>query len=281
MSSMKPVPLLIAVGLFAALPPARAVEPLTLLAIGDTGDCAQDGARLVGAAMRELPDWRQAWLIEAGDLAYPQATRARLAECHEPHFAAFPHRLAVPGNHDLVDGSESGFRAFFPAVPRAVRLNETWTVLLLDSNLRAASARRQLAWLDDQVRQRGKRCLVAVWHHPRWSAGWHGDDEHQGELWRRLAGVATLTVHGHDHHFEAVPPLDADGHADAAGTRSFVVGNGGAALYPAVRNRHASEVVSGHWGFLRIDIEGRHYTWREVGIDGNTLVSGDGDCRQP
>ena len=279
MPSMKAVRSLFAAAMFVLLSPGCAAEALTLLAIGDTGDCAHEGTRLVSAAMRELPDWRRAWLIEAGDLAYPQATRARLAECHEPHFGAFERRLAVPGNHDLVDGSESGFRAYFPAVPRAVRLNDTWTVLLLDSNLRAASAQRQLGWLDDQLRRRGKRCLMAVWHHPRWSAGWHGDDERQGELWRRLAGVATLTVHGHDHHYEALPPLDAAGQPDAGGTRSFVVGNGGAALYPAIRNRHGSQIVAGRWGFLRLDIDGRHYTWREIGADGATLDSGEGDCR--
>jgi acid phosphatase type 7 len=252
---------------------------LTLFALGDTGDCAHEGTRLVGAAMRAQPDWQQAWLIEAGDLAYPKATVKRLNDCHEPHLGMFRQRLAVPGNHDIDDGGGEGFRTLFPAVPRSVNLDGLWRVVLLDSNLRGKAAKRQLVWLDEQLRRRRDGCLIAVWHHPRWSAGWHGDDDRQARLWQRLAGVAAITVHGHDHHYEALPPLDTAGLSSEQGTRSFVVGNGGAALYPAIRNRHQSKIVSGRWGFLRLDLSGRHYAWREIGTGGETLDSGEGDCR--
>ena len=259
-----------------AKPPDAA---LTLFAVGDVGDCAQEGTRQVAEAMRAQPDWQQAWLVEAGDLAYPKATAKRLQECHEPHLGAFRQRLAVPGNHDIDDAGGEGFRSLFPVVPRMVKLGGPWQVVMLDSNLRGKAARRQLAWLDGQLPRHRGECLIAVWHHPRWSAGWHGDDERQAPLWQRLAGVAAFTLHGHDHHYEALPPLDATGKASELGTRSFVVGNGGAALYPAISNRHQSKIVSGRWGFLRLDIHGRHYAWREIGVGGEVLDSGEGDCR--
>ena len=62
-------------------------------------------------------------LIETGDLAYPTATRERLAECHEPHWGMFPKRLAVPGNHDWRDDEGRGFFGVYPEpVPRAAAL---------------------------------------------------------------------------------------------------------------------------------------------------------------
>jgi len=261
----------------AAATPADA--RITVFAIGDTGDCSLEGSRTVSAAMRGQPDWRQAWLIEAGDLAYPTATRARLEQCHEPYFGMFVHRLAVPGNHDSNDHGGRGFRSLFPAVPRAVKLPGPWRVWLLDSNLTGKAAARQLRWLEGQVASRGDACIIAVWHHPRWSSGWHGDDEAMASLWQPVAGVASIALNGHDHHYEAVPPLDATGQPSSGGTRSFIVGNGGATLYPAVSNHHNSKSVSGRWGFLRIDIDGRHYAWREISTGGETLDAGEGDCQ--
>ncbi len=254
-------------------------ERITLFAIGDTGDCTTDGSKKVSIAMRAEPDWQQAWLVEVGDLAYPVATRERLAKCHEPYFGMFGRRLAVPGNHDRDDRGGQGFFSLFRApLPRAVNLGGRWRIWLLDSNLSGAAADKQLRWLDDQVGKAPGNCIVAAWHHPRWSSGWHGMERQGVPWWDRVAGVATFTLHGHDHHYEAVPALDAAGQPNEAGTRSFVVGNGGAKLYPAISNAHDSRIVSGRWGFLRIDLDGDSYSWREIGVDGETLDAGSGEC---
>jgi len=253
----------------------------TLFAIGDTGDCSTSGAQAVSAAIRAQADWRQGWLIEAGDLAYPSATPKNLARCHEPYFAMFGKRLAVPGNHDEDRyGTARGFRGLFPqALPRAVELGGRWRVLLLDSERRGEAWQAQLRWLDRQLDHVAGTCVIAAWHRPRWSSGWHGDDADMAPLWERLAGVATFTLHGHDHHYEAVGPLDKAGDPDANGTRSFVVGNGGASLYPPVRKSPNSKTIAGRWGFLRIDIEGERYRWTEFDVSGDALDSGSGECR--
>ena len=268
-----------------------------LFVIGDTGDCGP-GAAQVAAALQRQPDWRQGRLLEVGDLAYPTATRERLLECHEPYFGAFPRRLAVPGNHDWRDPGAAGFFSLFPApVPRAVNLDKTWRLLLLDSNLRDSAWDEQLAWLDQELlRANGKehrqssgkdkagrskaprRCLIAAWHHPRWSSGKHGDNEFMAPVWNRLGGVASITVHGHDHHFEAIPPLDRDGQPAGEGTPSFIVGNGGAALYPANEPHHGGSPIFGVWGFLRLDLNKQHYRWQAFDTEGQVLQSGEGDC---
>jgi hypothetical protein len=264
-----------AVAVFASAATART----TLFAIGDTGDCATVGAEKVSAAIRAQSDWQRGWLVEVGDLAYPAATRQRLAECHEPHFGMFERRLAVPGNHDWSDPGARGFFNLFPdPVPRAVRLDERWQIWLLDSNLGGDAWARQLRWLEDAGKREAGRCIVAAWHHPRWTSGVRGGSVAAAPLWQGVADIATLTLHGHDHHYEAMPPLDRAGREIAAGTRSFIVGNGGAKLFPPRAGIWNSKVVSGQWGFLRLDLDGDRYTWKEINAGGETIDAGEGSC---
>ena len=258
---------------------ARA-EPVVLFVIGDTGDCEHDGTARVAAAMRAQPDAARATLIEVGDLAYPVATRERLLECHEPHWGAFRKRLAVPGNHDWRDPGAAGFFSIFPApVPRKAALGGKWQLLLLDSNLKGEAWLAQLKWLDGILGQSQGDCLIAAWHHPRWSSGKHGDNDFTQALWARLQGKATLTLHGHDHHFEALPPLDADGQPTPAGVASFIAGTGGAPLYPRGDRARSQRGRFGEWGFLRLELEGSDYRWQAFGADGKPRDGDRGVCR--
>lgn len=252
----------------------------TLLVIGDTGDCDTDGAAKVAAALKRDPDAATAWFLELGDLAYPVATRERLLECHEPHFGKIPRRLAVPGNHDAHAPGLAGYYSIHPqAVPRKVDF-ENWRLLLLDSTRRDDAWERQLGWLDAELRRVGTQCLIAAWHHPRWSSGRHGNDDFQAPLWQRLAGRAVLTLNAHDHHYEAIPPLAADGRPDPRGTRSFIVGIGGAKLYaPGRRAIAGSKAVYGSWGYLKLTLDGERYRWSAHSVDGQELDAGEGFCR--
>lgn len=268
--------------LFAVSLPAAATTPEAGLffAFGDTGDCSLEGAAQVAAALRAQPGAASARLIELGDLAYPAGTRQRLLECHEPHFGSFPQRLAVPGNHDWRDPGAAGFFSIFPEpVPRKAALAGPWSVLLLDSNLRGYAWERQLRWLEATLAASRGECLIAAWHHPRWSSGRHGDNEFVDPLWRRLQGKATFTLHGHDHHFEALPPLDGDGKPSAQGVSSFVAGTGGAYLYSHGRLERSGRAHFGKWGFMRLELDGFDYRWRAVAVDGSTLDTGAGSCR--
>jgi hypothetical protein len=254
-------------------------ESIALFVIGDTGDCGTAGAAAVSAAIRAQPDWQRGWLVEVGDLAYPKATARNLAKCHEPYFGMFAKRLAVPGNHDWDDHRARGFRALFPQpLPRAVMLGGRWQLWLLDSERRGEPWQAQVRWLDTQVKHAAGTCVIAAWHRPRWSSGWHGDDKAMAPLWEDVAGIATFTLHGHDHHYESVAPLDKAGEGDARGTRSFVVGNGGASLYPPIRKSPYGKTVAGRWGFLRLDLDGERYSWKEFDVAGEVMDSGSGEC---
>ena len=258
-----------------------AAEPTTLFVIGDTGDCS-DGARQVAAAILRDPDASKSWLLELGDLAYPTATRERLLECHEPFFGPprFAKRLAVPGNHDARDPGLAGFRSLFPqAVPRAVDFDR-WRLLMLDSNLRDEAWGRQIVWTQAAVKEAAGRCLIAAWHHPAWSSGRHGDNAFVQPLWAQLAGAASFTLHGHDHHYERLAPRDAAGGVVAQGTPSFVTGIGGASLYPLPDSlKEGSVAAFKEWGYLRLDLEGEIYRWKSVAVSGRVLDQGSGACR--
>lgn len=262
-----------------ALAPAVAIAGQTLLVISDTGDCDEPGAAQVAAALKRQVDWQSALLVEVGDLAYPAATLERLKECHEPHFAAF-RRIAVPGNHDWRDPYAAGFFALFPEpLPRHLDLAAPWRLLLLDSNLRDAAWQDQLAWLDTTLAASAGKCLIAFWHHPRWSSGRHGDNAFTAPLWSRLAGVASFSVHGHDHHFEALPRLDHAGRPAADGLLSFIAGNGGARLYSAGKQARSQRAHYGRWGFLRIDLDGQRFAWQAIAVDGSRIDAGSDACR--
>ena len=253
----------------------------TLFVIGDTGDC-NDGARQVSMAILRDPEAQQAWLLEVGDLAYPTATKERLQECHEPHFGPqhFPRRLAVPGNHDARDIGLAGFRSIYPVeLPHAVDFGN-WRILMLDSNLRDDFWGRQNGWVASIVRSSPGRCLIAAWHHPAWSSGRHGDNRFVQPLWAKVAGLASFTLHGHDHHYERLAPRDDVGRVVTGGAPSFVVGNGGATLYPVAESLLEGSVASfKEWGYLKISINGMHYRWSAIAVSGRVIDEGQAECR--
>ena len=252
----------------------------TFFIVGDTGDCDVEGAALVGKAIRAQPDWQQATLIETGDLAYPVATRERLMACHEPHFSGFVRRLAVPGNHDWADAGGLGFFATFPGdMPRKEKLGGPWQLIMLNSNLRDEAWAQQLRWLDTTLAQSHGECLIAAWHHPRWSSGKHGDRRFTAPLWERLQGHATFTLHGHDHHFEALPAIGPNGDSDSRGVASFIVGHSGARLYEAGWGpSRSSRAHYGQWGFMRLELDGRRYRWQAINTEGKVIDHGEGQC---
>lgn len=268
--------------LFALLlaSPLRA-EPVTLLVIADTGDCGA-GPRQVSEALRKDPAAASGWLFEVGDLAYPTATRERLQECHEPFFKRefFPRRMAVPGNHDARDIGLAGFLSIYPeALPRAVDFG-SWRILMLDSNLRDEAWGRQLAWVGDAVKKSAGQCLIAAWHHPAWSSGRHNDNAFAQPLWALLAGVASFTLHGHDHHYERLAPRDAVGRVMATGTPSFISGHGGASLYALPEQiKEGSVATFKEWGYLKIELEATEYRWTAMGVSGRVLDQGRAACR--
>ena len=89
-------------------------------------------------------------------------------------------------------------------------------------------------WLAAELEANPSDCTLAIWHHPRFSTGYHGPTLAVEPFWDALnAAGADLVVNGHDHDYERFVPLDPAGQPDAdRGIRQIVAGTGGAAAPP-------------------------------------------------
>ena len=159
-------------------------------------------------------------------------------------------------------------------------------VVLLDSNCVDTGGcgpdTDQGRWLAAELEAHPSACTLAIWHHPRFSTGYHGPTLAVAPFWDALyaAGV-DLVVNGHDHDYERFAPVDPAGHPDAErGIREIVAGTGGAALRPFELEDPTSEErdPSTH-GVLRLDLHPGAYDWEFIPVPGRTFADrGSGTC---
>jgi hypothetical protein len=183
--------------------------------------------------------------------------------------------MPTPGNHDP---PSSGYTDYFGKPPNYSFDLGDWHLIALDStNVAGASA-----FLDSDLAQNaGRRCILAYWHHPRFSSDvTHGNNAAMGPLWTRLyAAGADVVLVGHAHTYERFAPQTPAAVADPNGIRQFIVGTGGKALHSFGTVSANSEVrLGGLFGVLRMTLHPTSYEWRLQGEDGATHDSGSGTC---
>jgi len=271
----------------AALAPLSATAaPLVVYAAGDIAECKGRPPAESEAARTATLVPPGATVLVPGDTTYPYATTAALQACYEPTWGV--HRattIAVPGNHDYVDGRSDDFRAYFGVVSQenyfARRLGD-WLVIGIDSQLIGGALDRQYEWLDATLRENADaRCTLALWHMPAFSSGLeHGPTPKMQRFWALLDehGVE-FALNGHEHFYEAFGPLDSKGAAAADGMREFVVGTGGAHLYPVWNPFHTSKVRLARHGVLRLTLDDGTYSWQFIDTSGRALDAGEASCR--
>jgi acid phosphatase type 7 len=281
----RPIMLLLLATAFA--PCWALAAPMVVYAAGDIAECRgrppakSDAARTAGL----IPVG--ATVLVPGDTTYPFATAASLQACYEPTWGVHRSRtLAVPGNHDYVNGSSDDFRAYFSIesdVNYYARRLGDWLVIGLDSQLIGDALDREYQWLDETLRDNAElRCTLALWHMPAFSSGLeHGPTPKMQRFWALLdERRAEFVLNGHEHFYEAFGPLDSSGIPAADGMREFVVGTGGAHLYPIWRLTHDSRVRLARHGVLELTLDDGRYSWRFIDTGGRVLDSGEASCRQ-
>jgi hypothetical protein len=183
--------------------------------------------------------------------------------------------MPTPGNHDP---PSSGYGPYFGKPPNYSYDLGAWHLIALDSTGITAAT----AFLDSDLAQNaGRRCVLAYWHHPRFSSDTtHGNNSAIGPLWTRLAAAgADVILNGHAHTYERFAPQTPTGQASTTGIRQFIVGTGGKALHGFGTIRANSEVrLGGLYGVLRMTLHPTSYEWRFQGEDGATHDSGSGTC---
>ncbi|HEX4896887.1 MAG TPA: metallophosphoesterase [Candidatus Limnocylindrales bacterium] len=262
--------------------------PVVLVGAGDIASCGSSGDE----ATADLLDGIAGTVFTAGDNAYDSGTAAEFADCYAPTWGRHRARtLPVPGNHDYVTAGGAGYFGYFgpaagnPSVGWYATDLGAWRIYALNSDCWAIggceAGSAQERWLRDDLEASPRACVLAIWHHPRFSSGDHGSDPMTSALWGALDDAgAEIVVNGHDHDYERFAPQDVNGAADPAGIVEYVAGTGGRSHYafgPPLANSLVRDNTA--FGVLRFDLDAGGWASTFVPVAGATFTdSATGTC---
>jgi hypothetical protein len=272
---------------------AEAADPV-LVAAGDIA-CAPDDettalrcqhaatARLLSGATVVAP---------LGDLQYPSGTLGTFLASYAPTWGVYDAiARPVPGNHEYQTSRAGGYFDYFGSIAGTRDAGYysydlgAWHVVALNSNCRriggCGTDSAQKEWLRGDLAATDQPCILAYWHHPRFSSGKHGGSERTQGFWRVLYRYgADVVLNGHDHHYERFALQTPDGDASSDGIRQFVVGTGGASLRPIETVAANSEVRDANtFGVLNLTLMSSGYSWEFAPIAASSFSdSGTTTC---
>jgi 3',5'-cyclic AMP phosphodiesterase CpdA len=234
-----------------------------------------------------------------GDLQYADGRLWKFRRAYGSSWGRFkPKTLPVIGNHEYGTRNARGYFSYFNGrgdeYGRAGKRPEgwysrdlgRWHVIVLNSNCEAVgcgSGSPQIEWLVNDLRSHRNRCVLAAYHHPRFSSGRHEEDQDVKTIWRTLyrAGV-DVVLNGHDHDYERFAPQSSRGHLDLRhGVAEFVVGTGGHSLFSLPRRieRNSRAHQDSTFGILRMRLGRGRYRWAyKAAPSGQTLDRGTRRC---
>jgi hypothetical protein len=256
--------------------PSRASPRSVVWAVGDGADGSAEGQEVAEMVAANRVDR----LLYLGDV-YDSGTEAEFSANYRPLFGRFDGVTAPEiGNHEWPNVA-TGYVPYWSSVrgsPPPLWYSfavSGWQLLGLNSNSPSDTSPRQLAWLRRTIRRtpRYGDCRIAFMHHPRYSAGLHGDTDELDGLTDELSGHATLLVAGHDHDMERLRPV--------GGLTQLVAGSGGAELYPA--NEADGRLAFSddtHHGALRLALRPGRAILSFVAVDGTVLDRSAVSCTQ-
>jgi acid phosphatase type 7 len=275
--------------------PAAGASPIgdpsgdpVLVGAGDIADCTLDDDSATAGLIAAIAGT----VFTAGDNAYPDGTADQFRDCYGPTWGKFVDRTRpAAGNHDWGTRDLTGYLGYFGATAEPNDASwysydlGTWHVVVLDSDCTSVGGcgaeSAQGRWLSADLATSTARCTLAIWHHPRFSTGEHGDDPDVAPFWRSLYDAgADVVINGHDHDYERFAPQDPNAHEDRArGIREFVVGTGGAALrtFPTTAANSELRTTIAH-GVIRLVLHHSAYAWSYIPTTGAFTDSGSGQC---
>ena len=237
-------------------------------------------------------------VLALGDLQYPDGSLAKFRRSYGQSWGRFKKKtIPVPGNHEFETPHASGYFSYFDGRGNVTgraghrrrgwysRELGRWHVIILNSNcarVRCGPRSRQASWLRRDLNRHPNRCVLAAYHHPRYSSGFHEEDQDVSTFWRILhrAG-ADVVLNGHDHDYERFAPQGARHRLDRAhGVVEFVVGTGGHSLFQLGRpvpNSRARQ--DDRFGFLKLRLGRGRYRWNyKLAPGGRSFDAGSRRC---
>jgi hypothetical protein len=260
------------------------------------GDIANCGAKAKDAATAKVLDAIGGTVFTLGDNAYPDGKLTEFQQCYGPDWGRHKARTRPsPGNHDYHVSGAAGYYTYFGSAASPLDHNCTsnckgyysynlgaWHIIALNSEVDHSVSSPQIKWLRTDLAAHRNRCTLAYWHRPLFSSGLHGNSSQIKEFWQVLYQYgADVVLNGHDHLYERFAPQSPSGAPDAAhGIREFVVGTGGANLYPFSSIKPNSAMRNNKtWGVLKLTLHATSYDWKFVPIAGQSFTdAGTANC---
>jgi acid phosphatase type 7 len=249
---------------------------VVLVGAGDIADCGSINDEATAALVETIPGI----VFTAGDNAYNVGSAAEYRKCYDPSWGRFRDRTwPAIGNHDALTAAGANYFAYFGSAAGAAPDGwysfeaGTWHVIVLNSNCPGPNGcgegSAQLAWLRADLTGHPDGCTLAIWHHPRFSSGEHGNNRGVSPFWEALyAAGADLIVNGHDHDYERFAAQTPSGTLDPTrGIREIVVGTGGKSLRRFDKLVPNSEVRdASSYGVIRLELAPRGYSWQFLAV---------------
>lgn len=273
----------------AARQAARALHAEEPAVMVGAGDIAYEGPGAEQTA--KLLDRIPGTVYLLGDNAYQSGSPAEFASYFHPTWGRHLNRIRpVVGNHEYRTPGAAGYFGYFgdrAGDPRkgyySYDVSSTWHVIVVNSATSGDDASKDLGpdseqyrWISADLDAHRDQNVIAMWHHPRFSSGAHGDNKETDALWRLLVSKgADLALWGHDHHYERFVPMNAEGKGDEArGMRSFVVGTGGKNHYFFFKLPKSTTAIrnSSTFGVLRLALYEKGYEWQFVPVAGEKFT---------
>ena len=224
---------------------------------------------------------------------------AEYKDLYGPNWGSFLNVThALMGNHDTYPpGGDAAYFSYFGATagPQpggyySYNIGSSWHVIVLNAQCSKAggcgATSIQTKWLQSDLAANTSKCVMAVWHQPRWTSGRHPDDATYAPWWTLLYQYkADIVANGHNHNYERFNQINASEQAASDGIREFIVGTGGApgdgytyASHPldpneVVRNQTAV------YGVLKLTLSTNSYSWNFLPAAGYSFSdSGTSTC---
>ncbi len=239
-----------------------------------------------------------------GDLQYEKGEYDNFANYYDKSWgqkAIKDKTFPVPGNHESDDptGAFVGYFKYFgmngtrTTRPGLAQPTEGfysfdighWHIVALNTDQGITQVEED--WLSADLAATSKKCVLAMGHHPRYSAAKYGVCDvgipnKMQELFQFLVdGKVDIYLAGHDHQYQRFAKQDNAANASVTGVRQFVVGSGGrnhtamvCGLGSATPMPNLQAQNDKDFGVLKLTLRDNAYDWEFVRA-GTTLQAAD------
>ncbi len=266
---------------------------VTLVGAGNVARCDRTNDEATAA----LLDGIAGTVFTLGDGAYPGGRLVDYQTCYDPSWGRHKARTSpVPGHRDYDSSATAvGYFTYFGAAAGDPSKGYysydlgAWHIIVLNSNntyVPTAAGSPQELWLKGDLAATTKRCVLAMWHRPRFNSTTDTVlyvPSSVKPFWDDLyAAGAELILNAHVRDYERFAPQTPAGTADPVnGIREIIVGTGGEGQdAPNTLMAPNSEVnLSLVYGVLKLTLGDGTYAWQFVPVAGQTATdSGSGTC---